>query len=238
MKKIYSSIAFAATLLIFSLSPAIAANNPFIDLVSGSKIYFSHIATTLGWETEVAVINPTETTASATLISYSNTGSEVGARISITLAAHGRYQAEVGSSFNNPADIAYIVLTSEAAGLKGYSKFYTAQIRASIMASTPAKSGIFTKLEKEGWTGIAFVNTSSSATASVTLSAYNNAGAVIATEEMKVAPGNKAVDMAANIFSNPITEATYVTYQSDQEVVGFFLNGSSDGSRLDGSKAL
>jgi len=105
------------------------------------------------------------------------------------------------------------------------------------MASTPAKSGIFTKIEKEGWTGIVFINTYSSLS-NIILTAYNNAGAAVATEEIEVASGKKIVGSVVNIFSDPISEATYVTYRSDHEVVGFFLNGSSDGDRLDGSKAL
>jgi len=99
MKNIYSSMAITVTLLIFSFSPLIAADNPFTDLISGSKIYFSHIATTEGWETEIAIINPTAAAVAATLTPYSSTGSMVGTSISVTLTAHGRYQTEVGELY-------------------------------------------------------------------------------------------------------------------------------------------
>ena len=42
------------------------------------------------------------------------------------------------------------------------------------------KSGIFPKVEKNGWTGIAFVNTENQQ-ATVNLKAYNDTGTVLAT---------------------------------------------------------
>ncbi len=73
--------------------------------------------------------------------------------------------------------------------------------------------------------------------AHVTLTAYSDAGEVIALEVMNVEPGKKVVDTAKNIFApQSISGASYVSFTSDQGVVGFFLNGYGD--KLDGSKAL
>ena len=47
-------------------------------------------------------------------------------------------------------------------------------------AGPARETGVFPKIEKNGWTGIALVNTEASA-ASVTLTAYNDTGAVVAT---------------------------------------------------------
>ncbi len=237
MKNISFLITLIAALLIFSFTPTLAADNPFLELVSGSKIYFSHIATIDGWETEIAAINPTTAPAAATLTSYDSTGSQIGQEVRINLASHGRYQVEVGKSFTNPGSIAYIVLTSETFGLKGYSKFYSGEMRASIMASTPKTSGLFTKIEKNGWTGIAFINTAS-VTANITLTAYSDQGEAVAVETMQVPSGDKIVKTVEQIFVQSVVRATYVGYTSDQGVVGFFLNGSSDYTMLDGSKAL
>jgi len=227
------------SVLIFTLSlisPAVA-DNSFIDLISSTKIYFSHIATTDGWQTEVAVLNPTASSASGTLTPYNADGYPVSQAIPITLPAHGRYQAEVGRTFSAAWNIAYIVLTSETFGLKGYSKFYTGGVRASIMASGPKNDGLFTKIDHAGWTGIAFVN-SAPETANITLSAYNDAGGVVAVNSMQVLSGVKVVMPVEQIFTQSLAGATYVGYHSDQGVVGFFLNGSGDGAMLDGSQAL
>ncbi len=236
--KYFSSLITAIVItLMFTGSPVRADDNPFINLISGSKIYFSHIATAGGWQTEIAVLNPTSGPAAATLTSYNAGGVPIGSAVSINLPAHGRYQAAVGGTFADSANIAYMVLTSKVFGLKGYSKFYTGAVRASIIASTPKNDGMFTKIDHAGWTGIVFINTSA-VTANITLTAYNNFGVAVATETMPVPAGNKVVNMAEKIFAQSIAGATYVSYHSDKGVVGFFLNGSNDGLMLDGSQAL
>ena len=102
---------------------------------------------------------------------------------------------------------------------------------------TGAKTGIFAKIEKNGWTGIAFVNTEAGA-ASVTLTAYNDNGTVVATQVLTVGGHAKVVNLAEVIFSQDISGATYIAYSSDRNVVGFQLNGSSDGTMLDGLPGL
>ncbi|MCK4534458.1 MAG: hypothetical protein KAT81_02935 [Syntrophobacterales bacterium] len=92
--------------------------------------------------------------------------------------------------------------------------------------------GVFAKLEKDGATGIAFVNIENSS-ATVTLTAYNDSGAVITTNVISLAAHEKVVNTEENIFTGDISNATYVTYSSNKEVVGFQLNASSDGMMLD-----
>ena len=91
---------------------------------------------------------------------------------------------------------------------------------------------MFAKTEKDGWTGIAFVNIENSP-ATVTMTAYDDSGNVIATESLNINAYEKVVDVAPNLFSQDISNATYITYSSDGEVVGFQLNGSSDDMMLD-----
>ena len=106
------------------------------------------------------------------------------------------------------------------------------------MASGPRTTGLFTKIDHEGWTGIAFINAASAATANITLTAYDNAGEIVAVETMQVVSGAKVVNSVEEIFTDSVTGATYVSYTSDHGVVGFFLNGSGDSTMLDGSQAL
>ena len=237
MKYLNALVIFVVSIMIFTVSPVLA-DDPFGDLISGTKIYFSHVTTIDGWETEIAVLNPTSEAASGLLTSYNETGRPVGDTISIELPAHGRYQALVGVDFADAEIIDYVVLTSEVFGLKGYTKFYMGGVRASIMASGPRTTGLFTKIDHEGWTGIAFINTASAATANITLTAYSDQGEVVAVEAMQVVSGVKVVKTVEEIFTESVSGATYVSYTSDHGVVGFFVNGSGDNTMLDGSQAL
>ena len=230
----------ACALILSFSAPLQAAGNLFLDYVDGTRVYFSHVAVGEGWETEIAAINPTDSDAEITLTSFDDQGNQVGDRVHTILKAHGRYLRLVGRDFARPTEIAYILLTSPVFGLKGYSKFFHVSgnhaIRASIMASEPTTSGIFSKIDHTGWTGIVFINTGS-ATARVTLTAYNDQGGIVAQQEKDLDPGEKAVDVVQALFTQSVANAAYVEFSSDRKVVGFFLNGSSDGTMLDGSQA-
>jgi len=217
---------------------SVLAGDAFSDIFSQTKICFSHIAITDGWETEVAVVNPTAKRVSGNLTFYGMEGNQLGAAVPVAINSHGRYQVEAGTAFANRGSIEYMIFTAPTYGLKGYSKFYKGGVRASIVASAPQTSGLFTKLDHEGWTGIAFVNTGSSV-AHIVLTAYSDAGQALAVKPMDVGPGAKVVKTAEKLFApQSISSASYVSFDSDQGVVGFFLNGSGDGTKLDGSKAL
>ncbi len=97
--------------------------------------------------------------------------------------------------------------------------------------------GIFPKMESNGGTGIAFVNTENEA-ASVVLSAYNDYGNMVATETVRVGAHAKVVKVPERIFSKDISSATHIYYTSDREIVGFQVNNSSDGAMLDALPAL
>ena len=95
-------------------------------------------------------------------------------------------------------------------------------------SGTGAKAGVFAKIEKNGWTGIAFVNTEASA-ASVTLTAYNDNGTAGGHPGAPCRRPCQGGQSPEAIFSQDISSATYIAYSSDRNVVGFQLNGSADG---------
>jgi len=237
MKKMRTLFILLISISVFAVYP-IWAGDAFSDLFSQTKIYYSHIAVSDGWETEVAVINPTAKTVSGNFTFYDMSGKQLGGAYPVTLKANGRYQAVVGDTFADRGKVEYMVFTAPTYGLKGYSKFYNGGVRASIMASSPQTSGLFSKIDHKGWTGIAFVNTAA-VTAHITLTAYSDNGAPVAIEPMEVFAGAKVVKTAEALFApQSIGGASYISFSSDQGVVGFFLNGSTDNSKLDGSKAL
>ena len=73
------------------------------------------------------------------------------------------------------------------------------------------------------------------------LTAYDNSGKVIDTKSISLSAHEKMVDNPKNIFSKNIDKATYISYSSDHELVGFQLNCSPDASddmMLDGLPGL
>ncbi len=237
--KVRKTIAATAVCLFCLLATnASAGDNPFTDLLDGTVVCFPHIATSSGWETEVALINPTTETVSGTLTSYNDQGTQVSQPKAITMAPNARVQYTVSQDFASSTSIAYMVFKSGVFGVKGYTKFYKDGNRVSIMASGARMSGIFTKIEKDGSTGMAFVNMEDSP-ASVALTAYGDDGSVVARNALTVNAGQKMVMQVQGFFpGKDLGKATYVTFTSDKGLVGFFLNGSSDGTMLDGSQAL
>ena len=66
------------------------------------------------------------------------------------------------------------------------------------------------------------------------MTAYDDSGAVIATETINLNAHQKELNLAENMFAgDDISNATYITYSSDKDVVGFQFNASSDGMMLD-----
>jgi len=123
-----------------------------------------------------------------------------------------------------------------ASPITGFELFGTmdgSQLAGYTGVGISRTGGVFAKVEDDGWTGIAFVNIEDTA-ASVTLTAYADRGAVVATEVMNVAANAKVVDLAENIFTLDISTASHIGFSSDRKVVGFQLNGSTDGMMLDG----
>jgi len=141
-----------------------------------------------------------------------------------------------------PAETAWFKIYSPQQRLSGFELFGTVdgnQLAAFAGGGAiGAKAGIFPKIEENGWTGIALVNTEATA-ASVTLTAYKDNGAPVATRVLPVSGHAKVVDLAENIFfPQDIGGATYIAYASNRNVVGFQLNGSADEMMLDGLPAL
>jgi hypothetical protein len=204
---------------------------------TASTIYYPHVDSS-GWWTGIVAYNKSDSAAAITITPYSSTGVSL-APASTAIPGKGKYVGNV-SALGMPSGTAWFKIDSSLP-LSGFELFGTtdgSQLAAYASAGGGgAKEGVFAKVEKNGWTGIAFVNTEESA-ASVTLTAYNDAGTVVATQPLSIGGHAKIVDQIQNIFSGDISLATYIVYASDRNVAGFQLNGSADGTMLDGLPAL
>jgi hypothetical protein len=197
-------------------------------------LYYPHVAND-GWWTGIVAYNPSDLGCTITITPYSAQG---GALTPSTLPIEGK-EKYVGAvaDLDLPAQTAWFKIDSTRP-LTGFELFGTVdgnQLAAYAGGGgTGAMEGVFAKIEKIGWTDIAFVNTEAIA-ASVTLTAFDDNGTPVATQVLPVGGQAKVVHRAEDIFSQDvIRSATYIAYSSDRNVVGFQLNGSADGTMLDG----
>ena len=205
---------------------------------TASTLYYPHVAGG-DWWTGIVAYNPAEAAATITITPYSSQGTLLTPS-TLPIAGKGKYVGIV-AGLGLPAETAWFRIDSTRP-LSGFELFGTVngnQVAAYAgNGGTGAKSGVFAKIEKNGgWTGIAFVNTEAGA-ASVTLTAYNDRGTVVATQVLPVGGHAKVVNYAEAIFLQDISGATYIAFSSDRNVVGFQLNGTSDNMMLDGLPGL
>jgi hypothetical protein len=204
---------------------------------TASTLYYPHVDSN-GWWTGIVAYDPSWVPCTLTILSYSAAGTYLSST-TLPLAGRENYVGTV-AQLGLPAETAWFRLDSTRP-ITGFELFGTTngnQLAAYAgRGGTGSKTGVFPKIEKSGWTGIAFVNTEDGA-ASVTLTAYNDSGTVVATRALPVAGHAKVVNVPEQIFTQDISSATYIAYTADKNVVGFQLNGSSDGMMLDGLPGL
>ncbi|MDD5723241.1 MAG: S8 family serine peptidase, partial [Syntrophales bacterium] len=199
---------------------------------TGSKIYYPHIVSDSNWWTGIVAYNPSASASTITITPYSKEGASLTTQ-SLEMSGRGKYIGTV-ADLDLPVDTAWLQIeaTSPVTGLELFATRNGNQLAGYTGVGISGKEGVFAKLEKDGWTGIALANTESSP-ATVTLTAYNDSGATITTEAINLNAHEKVVNTAEGIFTGDISNATYITYSSNKEVVGFQLNASSDSMMLD-----
>jgi Tol biopolymer transport system component len=200
---------------------------------SEEALYFPHVASDDRWWTGICAYNPGEASTSLDITAYDEEGTVLGTT-GETIAPHEKYIGPF-SELELDQDSAWFEIQASRpiTGFELFASRNGKQLAGYTAVQIRDTRGVFPKLEDDGWTGIAFVNTASKS-AVVTLTAYNDAGERIAEEPISLWPKRKKVDHPEAIFHEDISEATYLSYQADRPVVGFQLNGSADGMLLDG----
>jgi rhodanese-related sulfurtransferase len=205
---------------------------------TASTLYYPHVAGGEWW-TGIVAYNPSALSCGITITPYSAQGTLL-APSAHSIPGKGKYIGAV-AALGLSEETAWFRIDSTRP-LSGFELFGTTDGEQLAPyaggGGTGAKAGVFAKIEKLGWTGIAFVNTEDSA-ASVTLTAYRDSGTTVAAQVLPVGSHAKVVQAAEDIFlPQEISDATYIAYSSDKNVVGFQLNGSMDWTMLDGLPAL
>ena len=219
------------------------ANNQQLDGIlltdkTAQTLYYPHVDTN-GWWTGIVAYNPSSSDSTIMIRPYDRYGTPLTPMVD-TIGAGTNYVRAIPLQLGLSANAAWFKIDSPQP-LSAFELFGSSdgnQLGAYAgNGSAGSRSGVFAKIEKRGWTGIAFVNTEDGA-ATVTLTAYNNSGAVVATSVLSVGGRAKEVRVAEAMFSQDVSSATYIGFSSDRNVVGFQLNGSSDWLMLDGLPAL
>ena len=197
-----------------------------------NNLYYPHITKDTKWWTGLVAYNPAALSAHLTIQSYKSDGTALGSK-SIDLPGKTKYIGTPGT-LNLPVGSAWFQISSNRP-ISGFELFGTnngKQLAGYTGVNINSKTGIFPKLEKNGWTGIAFVNLGNS-NASVRLKAFNDSGVETATKLLSLKAHEKKVGAAETLFGKTLVNATYITYGSSNDCVGFQLNGSTNGLLLD-----
>jgi hypothetical protein len=206
------------------------------------KLYFPHVASDGHWETEIALLNTIANgmEVKGVLQAYEKGGGSPIDSIAVNIPPGGRKEITIGSTFRNPAAIAYLVYLSDSGFLAGYTRFNEPGNRVSLpVTAMGATEGWFPKMENDGWTGLAFVN-SDSADATVDLRAFDEYGGELAKTRLPpVKPKEKVVGLTFQLFPGAdLTRARYFSFTSDRILIGYSISRSEDGLKLDGLMAL
>jgi hypothetical protein len=200
---------------------------------TAGNLYYPHVASSAIWWTGIVAYNPSNLAATLTVNPYSAAGAALTPQ-TINIGGKEKYIGTT-DALSMPAGTAWFKV-SASSPVTGFELFGTKdgkQLGAYAGVGIRDSKGVFAKIDKEGWTGIAFVNTEGSM-ASVTMTAYDDSGAVIATQTITIAAHQKVSGQASSLFTDDISDATYIVFSANKDIVGFQLNGSSDNTMLDG----
>jgi len=196
------------------------------------SIYYPHIANDATWWTGIVAYNPSPSSCNLAITPYQQDGTMLNPQ-ALQIAGKQKYTGSA-NSLNLPEASAWLKIEASQpiTGFELFGALSGNQLAGYTAVGISGSNGIFPKLEKVGWTGIAFVNIGASS-ANVTITAYDNRGAAIAVENIALSGHEKIVSDATSLFSADISAATYLKYSSTNDIVGFQMNGSGDGAMLD-----
>jgi membrane dipeptidase len=196
-------------------------------------LYFPHVDTTTGWQTEIAIINASDQTVSGTLRGLSNAGQPVETK-PVALSARGRRQIVVADEFTNHTNIGYIIYDADSDAVQGYVKYYkqgkyrvaipaVKEVNTSDIYITHIDSGI------QWWTGLSLVNTTSAAkTITITFNTGEIRTITLNANEHKPL----LISSLFNDQKTPAIQSAVITNASG--IIGLEVFGTYDDKQLEG----
>jgi len=216
------------------------------DLVT--SIHYSHIPNDAVWKTGLVAYNPSDDSCSIDIIPYDALGNQLLSEPrEISLEGCGKFIEMVGSGdLAMPEEAAWLEMSSTSS-LTGLNLFATSNSYAGFSpVGTQRKGGIFPKMVDPVYgdtefTGIAIVNTEEE-DAEVVFTAYANSGEEVASTTAIMHGHSKKVRTARTLFLSDISDASYIRFSSDRNLVAFQMNMNMSrtgmGMMLDGLPVL
>jgi spore coat protein H len=204
---------------------------------TATSLYYSHIDTSGTWWTGIVAYNPSDSQAELTITPYQEDGTALTTQ-NLTIEENGKYIG-VLADLNLPSETAWLAIEANqpVSGFELFGNNDGSQMVGYSVVDIAATQGLFPRIEQKGWTGIAFVNLADGE-ATVELSAYDDDGNLQDSSSIELNSHEKRVDVAESLFTSSIDDATYIRYASDQNVVGFQINGSNDSFLADALETL
>ena len=209
---------------------------PLNDSLS-DLIYYPHIASDEQWETGLVAYNPEDAPCLLTITTYTETGVFLAEEI-VDIAAKGRYFG-TASGLGLPKGAAWMKLQAQypVAGFELFTNRNGDQLAGYTGIDLAKSEGVLPLLEKDGATGVAFVNMEADE-GTIVVTAFNNIGFAIDETTLVLNAFEKRVAVIKNLFEKNISAATFIHYASNKDMVIFQLNGSSDRMMLDALPGL
>lgn len=195
-------------------------------------LYFPHVASNQTWWTGIAAYNPNPREAELTITPYTEKGKPLDTHVT-AVSAKENYLGNP-EDLELPAGTAWFKIESSRP-LNGFELFGTINGRELAGYSTVNISraqGIFPKLDNQGWTGIAFVNTAD-VQAEIDLEFFSDEGVSVGGETISLEGYEKLVGQPEALFGSYTFDASYLQFSADREVVGFQLNAGAGNMMLD-----
>jgi hypothetical protein len=206
---------------------------------SATTLYYPYVPSDPTWWAGMVAYNPSSTACTLTITGYQASG-VAGTPVTRTLNGTQKLSANT-SALGLSADTAWFKIEATSP-ITGFELIGTAdwnRVGGFYGIRAKKKEGVLVKIEKGGgWTYVSLANTEASG-ALVRLTAYDDSGTQVASTSFTLDGHAKAEQTAEQFFANQdISTATYLAYSSDKELVGLQLNGSADGTMLDGLPGL
>ncbi|HID97324.1 MAG TPA: rhodanese-like domain-containing protein [Thermodesulfobacteriaceae bacterium] len=198
-------------------------------------LYFPHIASRDGWETEICVISGTsDHQITGSFKAYDHNGTLVSEMTVPSLPPNSRMEITVGTSFENPQDIRYIVFDSSSGFVRGYQNFHT---NGTYRVAVPAvreinmEDQIFIPhiaSDSEWWTGISLLNTGASPAALTII--FDNGE----TKELALSAHKHKAFTVRDLFGGtPKPDIHSAVIKNARGITGLELFGSTSDSNMD-----
>lgn len=210
----------------------------------GTTLILPLLATSGGWNTEVAVLNPNEETAILNIMAYSSDG-EAGEAKSLSIAPNGCWIGPIQDLFQedwNPGFVwAKITANRPLCGFQSFDRAEDEFVSLPLQTEGEAKTELcvmYGPAMDTAWTGLVFLNTHSRKT-DIWATAFDEDGnplleghSIFYNVPHGLAGHQNAVDFVEGLFPGLPPETAYLRVFSEEPILGFGIYNPGTGEKV------